>query len=433
MVQLNGQANAEQPARGGALAHIAEPLRTLAVPVDSLNLDPSNARTHPEKNLAAIKASLARFGQRQPVVVQREGMVVRAGNGRVMAARALGWTHVAALVVDESAIDATAFAIADNRTSDLAEWDDGTLARLLESLPSDLKEAAGYDDKDMKELLASLGGDVVEDEAPEPLPDPVSRRGDLWVMGGHRILCGDSTDGGDVALCLNGAKPDCILTDPPYCSGGFQEAGRSAGSVGTDAEHIPIANDRLSTRGWSAMLKAAFGNIGAKYIYVFTDWRMWVHLFDLVESCGFCVRSMIVWDKGTPGMGRGWRCQHELVMWGCKETAPFDKHASGQGNVLACKRTGNENHTTEKPVPLLAAMLVTTPFIESVYDPFMGSGSSMIACEQLGRSFFGTELSPMYVDVAVRRWQKLTGKDATHADTGKTWAETAAERGVKTE
>src|SRR5690606_38750819 len=133
----------------GGLDYIAAPLRPLALPLDSLTLDPANARTHDQKNLSAIKGSLSRFGQRLPLVVQKQGMIVRAGNGRVMAARELGWTHLACVVVDESEVEATAFAIADNRSAELAEWDDEALARLLESLPADLFASTGFDTDDL--------------------------------------------------------------------------------------------------------------------------------------------------------------------------------------------------------------------------------------------------------------------------------------------
>lgn len=141
---------------GGICQYIAEPLRGLAVPIDGLNLDPANVRTHGEKNIQAIAASLARWGQRSPIVVQKQGMVVRAGNGRVVAARSLGWKHIAALIVDESSVEATAFAIADNRTAELAEWDNEGLAALLQSMDSDDRMDAGFDDSDLDVLIAEL-------------------------------------------------------------------------------------------------------------------------------------------------------------------------------------------------------------------------------------------------------------------------------------
>ncbi len=161
-----------------------------------------------------------------------------------------------------------------------------------------------------------------------------------------------------------------------------------------------------------ALLKTAFLNVDATYIYSFTDWRMWVYLFDVVESSGYGVRSMIVWDKGTPGMGRGWRSQHELIMWGVRKVAPFDKHASGVGNVIQDKRTGNPLHTTQKPVELIRSLLENTPFAKAVADPFMGSGTTMIAAEEAGRTCYGLERDPGYVDVAVLRWERFTGEKA---------------------
>lgn len=379
-------------------------------PIDAVKPYSSNPRKAPPKAVDAVARSIERFGWRQPIVVDAAGVVI-VGHTRLLAARKLGLAEVPVHVADMPESEARAYRVADNQTGVLTSWDDDLLTEELLAIKDDGidLDVLAFKEGEIARLLAEP---VVEDEVPEPPADPVTKPGDLWVLGEHRLLCGDSTRAEDVARVLGGAVVDGILTDPPYCSGGFQEAGKSAGSVGRDVPHVPIANDRLSTRGFTALLKSAFSNVNARYIYAFTDWRMWVHLFDIAESCGFCVRSMVVWDKGTPGMGRGWRCQHELILWGCKETAPFDKHASGQGNVLTVKRTGNEHHTTEKPVVLLATLLVTTPFIESVIDPFAGSGSTLIACEQVGRRCYAIELSPAYVDVCVQRWEKLTGGKA---------------------
>lgn len=145
-----------QEGKGEPYPYIAESLRPLAVPIDTLMPDAANARRHSERNLEAIKASLARFGQRAPIVVQRDGMIVRAGNGRLEAAKSLGWTHIAAVIVDDSSVDAVAFAIADNRTAELAEWDTETLATLLDSLPQDVKIDTGFTDADMADMLKEL-------------------------------------------------------------------------------------------------------------------------------------------------------------------------------------------------------------------------------------------------------------------------------------
>lgn len=221
-------------------------------------------------------------------------------------------------------------------------------------------------------------------------------------------MCGDSTSKDNVLKLFDGKQPFCIVTDPPYCSGGFQESGKKSGSIGT-RDNIMIANDTLSTRGYTALIKTVLENAGnVGIIYVFTDWRMWVNLFDTVEASGFGVRNMIVWNKGTPGMGVGWRSQHELCLMGSRSAQKFNPHKA-QGNVITCQRTGNANHPTEKPVELIAKIIDVTDFAEIIYDPFGGSGSTLIACEQLKRTCYISELEPHYCDVILQRWENLTG------------------------
>jgi len=163
-----------------------------------------------------------------------------------------------------------------------------------------------------------------------------------------------------------------------------------------------IHNDQLSTRGYQALMKATISQANASLVYLFTDWRMWVNLFDCVESSGFGVRAMIVWDKGTLGLGRGWRSQHELILCGAAETAPFDPHQA-VGNVIQSKRTGNKLHATEKPVDVIETILTVSDMHKEVYDPFLGSGTTMVAAEQLGRICYGMEIEPKYVAVTLER------------------------------
>ena len=263
---------------------------------------------------------------------------------------------------------------------------------------------------------------MLEAEEEEPQEDPgaqVDRAeelrekwgvnlGDLWKCGEHLIICGDCTDAAVVERVMGGEKEAFMLTDPPYCSGGFQESGRSSGSVGTDAVHKKIASDTLSTRGYIALMKTMLNTSGVLACYIFTDWRMWVNLFDAVESCGFGVRQMIVWDKGTPGMGYGWRAQHELILFALKTTVVFDKHGKAFGNVIQAQRTGNELHTTQKPVELIECVLQAMKSFDVVYDPFSGSGTTLIACERLGRKCMSVEVDPQYVAVTLERWAEMT-------------------------
>lgn len=296
------------------------------------------------------------------------------------------------------------------------EWDELKLGKVLEEIVAfggDLDlDLTGFDGQEIEKRMLASGGGIKEDDVPEPPENPITRPGDVWCLGDHRVMCGDATKAEDVEKLLDGAHIDAICTDPPYCSGGFQEAGKQGGSVGTVGPQKIIANDQLSTRGYCALLRKAFSNFPAPFLYSFTDWRMWINLFDVVESCGYSIRSMIVWDKGVPGMGRGWRMQHELIMWGCKKTPSFDKHARAQGNVISTKRTGNKEHVTQKPVELMAILLENAPFLQCIADPFLGSGTTLIAAEQLGRRCIGIESSPGYVDVTVQRWQNLTGRKA---------------------
>lgn len=404
----------EPPANAPAV--FAPQLQTMLVPIDSLNHDPANARLHAERNMRAICSSLARFGQLKPIVVQEQGRVIRAGNGTVMAARSLGWTQIAAVVMPMDEATAVQFAIADNRTAELAEWDDAALAKLLQGMDEPARRLVSFEARDLAKLLGDPDvADAPELEAPAK---PITKPGDVIELGRHRLLCGDSTVAENVQGLLQGTAVSLTCTDPPYCSGGFQETGKAAGSVGTSAKHKQVANDRLSTRGFQALLRAAFGNLASSFLYSFTDWRMWTWLFDVVESSGYGVRQMIVWDKETPGMGRGWRAQHELVMWATKDVAPFDKHASGHGNVIRCKRSGNPDHTTQKPIDVLHELLAAVPFCTTVADPFAGSGTTLLACEGLDRTCFAFELEPGYCDVIVNRWEKLTGHRAVRPGSG---------------
>lgn len=389
----------------GGIGYIAEPLRALALPIDTLHPDPSNARVHDERNLASIVASLSRFGQRLPIVVQQQGMIVRAGNGRLAAAKSLGWTHMACVVVDEQSVDATAYAIADNRTAELATWDDETLAALLQSLPDDARLAAGYDDGELKELLDGLTPpEVVEDEAPAPLPDAVSRTGDLWVMGGHRLLCGDSTKAEDVERVSDGSKCD-TLTDPPY---------------GIGYEYIGHADTKEGNPAlWDSVFELA---PGAK---VWTPGLMNLSR----ELSKHKDARVLVWHKGFAQAGNGlggastWEPVLCLGVTGAR--LPNDYLHFGTDREPGLR----DAHPCPKPVALYSHLMEHL-MGRGIYEPFSGSGTTIIAAEQLGRRCFAIEIEPLYVDVAVRRWQKLTGKDAVLESTGKTWAETAADRGV---
>lgn len=240
-----------------------------------------------------------------------------------------------------------------------------------------------------------------------------TKPGQLWRVTFNgveaRLFVGDCTD--PIVRERLAEFVDIVLSDPPYCSGGWQEAGRHAGSIGTRQKddagkraHIPtVANDNLSTRGFLALIEAALRNVDARAVYLFHDWRMWVYLYDLSERLGYRVRNQLIWDKGAPGLGIGWRSASESILVGVKESTGLFDNLHSAGNVLTCPRTRNEWHATEKPVPLLERILSVTPTIRSVFDPFTGSGSTLLACMKRGLAFRGCELDPGYAGVALTR------------------------------
>jgi DNA modification methylase len=390
-----------------------------------------NARKIPQQAIDKVAASIKEFGWQQPIVVDVEGVIV-VGHTRLLAAQKLELAEVPVHVAsDLTPAQIKAYRLMDNRSHQESTWDLGLLIpemAELEAMSIDLA-LTGFDPAELSKFTAETTEGLTDPDAVPEAPEfPVTEPGDLWVLGRHRLLCGDSTSVDAVERLMGGEKADMLLTDPPYCSGGFQETGKSskrAGSIGTRGTET-IANDTLSSRGYMALIKQVLINAHVGVVYIFTDWRMWVNLFDVVESSGFGVRNMIVWDKGTPGMGCGWRMQHELVMCGIRVTSPFNPKKA-QGNVIQSKRTGNVNHSTEKPVDLIFNIMEVTDMATSVLDTFAGSGTTIIAAEKAGRKVFAMELTPNYCDVIVKRWQEFTGKQAQLED-GRTFDQLATER-----
>lgn len=392
------------------------------VPLRDLRPNPKNPNTHPPEQIKALGAIIRATGWRGPITVStRSGMIVK-GHGRLMAAQLEELTE-APVDYQNYASEAEELAdlTADNRIAELAVTDNKALAEVFADI--DTGEIpfmlSGYTEEDYGNIVTALSEalhpeDLKDDPDVEiPLPaEPVTQRGDLWILGRHRVVCGDCTNANDRALLLDGAKPEILITDPPYCSGGFQESSRSGGSIGTKDKNgnaPTIANDTLSTRGYQALMKAMIQDLPVLAAYIFTDWRMWVYLYDIVESNGLGVKNMIVWNKKSPGMGMGWRTQHELVMFAHRTKPKWDNH-KGYGNVLECSRTGNELHPTQKPVEIIEKLLDNTEWAHGVVDMFGGSGTTLIACEKMGQPAYLMELTPAFTDVIVRRYIRTTGK-----------------------
>lgn len=398
------------------------------VAIEKLIPNPKNPNTHPDAQIQALGRIIRQTGWRAPITVsKRSGFIVK-GHGRLAAAKLEGLTEVP-VDYQNYTNEAEEYAdlVADNRIAELAEIDNKLLADIFADIDTGEipMELTGYTDKEVESLVTGLAealhNDLTEpDEIPEaPEGDGmITQKGDLWILGRHRVVCGNSTDEDAMRLLLDGKHPEILLTDPPYCSGGFQESGKSVGSIGTKqsdgngGQKTPtISSDNLSTRGYQTLMRAVLSATDIKVAYIFTDWRMWLYLWDLVEASGLAIRNMIVWNKKTPGMGNGWRAQHELVMFAHRTKPAWDNH-KGYGNVIEATRSGNELHPTQKPVEILEKLLDNTQWAEGVLDTFGGSGTTLIAAESVGQPAYVMEMEPAFVDVIVKRYIKTTGKTA---------------------
>jgi len=387
-------------------------LKIESVAVESLVPDPNNARKHSDANLSAIASSLQEFGQRKPIVVTAGNLIV-AGNGTVEAARVLGLTSVDVVRVpkDWSAEQATAFALADNRSAELAEWIPEVLsAQLVELAVAGFDvEALGFD---VPEPVKSLD-EVVEDEVPDPPTDAVSSVGQVWLLGKHKLICGDSTKAETYEALLVGELADLIVTDPPYGVNyqGGQNAKKREKLAGDDVDIFGEAMPWLYT--FSAPHSALYLWYGAGKGH---------YAYGALQANGFQVRAQIVWHKLKAHYGAfmsQYMPKHEPCLYAFKsgESAQWFG-ATNEVTVWEYDQPHrNEFHPTEKPVQLFArSILNSSRANDIVLDAFGGSGTLIIACEQLGRQARVIELDPKYCDVIIQRWEAMTGEKAVLAD-----------------
>lgn len=390
------------------------------VALDDLTLDPRNARKHSPRNLAAIAESLEAFGQRKPIVVSQD-MVVVAGNGTVEAARQLGWSQISVAVLPWTDPDkCMAYALADNRTAELAEWDGEVLAGQLVELQAAGwgLDGLGWSAREFNRLQPIPG--VSEDEPPAPPAEPVSTVGDVWVLGRHRLLVGDSTNAALVEEVLG--QSDALWTDPPY----------GVEYVGKTRRELTIQNDTVG--GLLELLRGAFTTAtlclrpGAP-VYVAYATRSTLQFWAAFEEAGWHLRQQLVWVKDQMVMGHDdyhWR--HEPILYGyVPGEGRRGRGGAGwfgddaQTTVLEVSRPrANDVHPTMKPVELVARCLVnSTPADGTVLDLFGGSGSTLMAAEQTGRAARIVELDPRYADVIAARWQTHTGQLPVHEPSGR--------------
>ncbi len=381
-----------------------------------------NARTHSEDQVAQIAGSIAEFGFVNPVLVGDDGVIV-AGHGRVLAARKLGLADAPVIVLSHlTPTQRRALMIADNRIAENAGWDDAMLGAELAALRDEDVDLAllGFDDTDIDRLLAGTLDEADDpDDVPESPVDPVSRPGDIWVCGEHRVLCGDATILSDVENILGGELADMCFTDPPY---NVNYANSAKDKL--RGKNRAILNDALG-ESFGAFLYDASVNIltvTKGSIYICMSSSELDTLQKAFREAGGKWSTFVIWAKNTFTLGRAdYQRQYEPILYGWKEgTDHYWCGARDQGDVwFFDKPTKNDLHPTMKPVALVErAIRNSSKSRDIVLDPFGGSGTTLIAAERAGRRARLIELDPKYVDVIVQRWKEATGGSAVHATTG---------------
>lgn len=371
-------------------------MEQFSVPIKTLIFDPANARKHSPKNLDAIKGSLARFGQQKPIVISKDDVVI-AGNGTLEAAKSLGWENIQVVRSKLTGSDITAYSIADNRTGELAEWDLNVLPGTLEALGQELDLGEiGFDKDDLSKLLFTKQeikeGLTGDDKIPEEV-ETRCKLGDLWILGEHRLLCGDSTDILQIQKLMGGDKADMVFTDPPY-----------------GKKFDVIENDDTILTEWISSIPI----VSEGWVFVWTSWKVldvWIKETSRIGK----MTNLIIWDKGEGGIGDltgTFSSDYEIAL------------VFNRGSKLVGKRIGSVwsvgkdksidyLHPTQKPVELaILAFDSCTKNKSRILDFFLGSGSTLIACEKTGRKCYGMEIDPHYCDVIITRWEKFTGKTA---------------------
>lgn len=420
-------------------------------PLADLQLDPKNPRLHSKRQIQQIAASIEAFGFNVPVLVDSRLNVI-AGHGRVLACRQIGWTEVPTIALDHlSPAQARAFMVADNRLTDNSTWDDRLLAESLKELSEmDLDfqlDAIGFELAEIDLRIEQMDeGDEPEEEVEPPAPNaiPVSKLGDLWLLNDHRLLCGNALLAADYQSVLSGRQAHVVFTDPPY---NVPIAGHVTGNGTTQHREFAMACGEMSVEQFTAFLKQVVTRLiesstDGSIHYLCMDWR---HLPEILSAGALYteLKNLCVWAKDNAGMGSLYRSGHELVLVYKHGTAShtnnvqlgqFGRYRSnvwkyaGVNSFARATDEGNllDLHPTVKPVAMIAdALYDCSNRGQWVLDPFLGSGSTLIAAERTGRHCAGIELDPLYVDTAIRRWQRHTGLDAVHAETGLTFDQTA--------
>lgn len=369
----------------------------------------NNSRTHSEEQVKQIASSIKEFGFTNPILIDKDNSII-AGHGRVKAAQLLNIKDVPTITLENlSDAQKKAYVIADNKLALNAGWDIELLKLEIDAL-KDLEfdiSLLGFDENELTQIIQpeKIEGLVDEDEVPDVFEEPVTKLGDIWILGNHRLMCGDSTSIDAVDNLMNGSKADMVFTDPPY----------NVGFTGRSGNHEVIKNDNLTVNEFNTFINE-FCNIikiiKPKAYYIWCNWNFYSILQDKLDY-----KACIVWAKNVFGMGNGYRHQHEFCLFNGK----IDEHIKNESDLWNIKKDTKYIHPTQKPVELAIRAFSNHIKYTKILDLFGGSGSTLIAGEQTNRNCYLMELDPKYCDVIIQRWQNYTGKEAVLESNGKTY------------
>jgi DNA modification methylase len=423
----------------------------------TLRAHPSNARTHSKKQIRQLGRSIQQFGFTVPILVDENGVIL-AGHGRWLAARELGLALVPVVVLSGlSEAQKRAYLLADNKLAEKAGWDKATLAVELSSLAPLLEEAGldisltGFEPAEIDTLMGDLIDPEADpaDEPPSLAAEPVSRAGDMWLLGRHRLHCGDAREPSHFRKLMGSDCAAMAFADPPYNVSVRSVQGRGKIKHGDFA----MASGEMSRTEFASFLietltLAAEHSAEGSIHYVCMDWRHLDEILEAGKNVYSELKNLVVWSKTNAGQGSFYRSQHELIFVFKNGEGPhtnnfeLGQHGRNRSNVWTYAgvnsfRAGRLDelsiHPTVKPIALVAdAMRDCSRRGDIVLDPFMGSGTTILAAERIGRRAYGLELDPLYVDAAVRRWQTFTKRDAMLPGSSRTFDDVAAARASAT-
>lgn len=386
-----------------------------------------NTRTHSDEQVNQIVSSIKEFGFTNPVLVDEQNMII-AGHGRVMAANKLKLKKIPTISLNYlTEAQKKAYIIADNRLALNAGWDEDMLKVELEEL-NDLEfdiSLLGFEDKEIEEMLsAPVDGLTDEDAVPELPEEPTTKLGDLWLLGEHRLLCGDSTSIDAVDKLMGGQLADMVFTDPPY---NVNYSARTAIRSKKVRDNLGyIKNDNLDDDSFKGLLNDSLGNAfltlndGGSF-YVCNNWHCALYFMDAIQALQQQIKAWIVWNKDWMSVGHSeYRSNHEFIFFGSKggKAKTFNNQGT-ENDVWTLRKLSPDKkiHTTEKPVALVERAIINSSGLHDlILDLFIGSGTTLIAAEKTNRKCYGMELDPKYCDVIIQRWEEFTGNKAELSD-----------------